>query len=1637
MLSLFIMPPNMITKWSAVIAACIASVALATDVSLTNKPTSKPTFPEWNGAGCPRKWMDGSSYEPKDMVEIDGVVYECSKQELLFIDQLCGLISYKPGDSLHWEVAWTRVGSCTGTIRPTSSPVYVDLTYIGGCPPEFSEHIKYETGDTIQVNGIVMQCKEWPHGAFCNSVEPFGSTHEMAWLTLGYCDGTISPTTSPVFDSLPDHQGCPDPYNPSAKYIADDEVSTQVNDVFSVVWKCASSIHLSRFCDRFEPGNVSNLGWTAVGHCYGTMSPTTAPNFVQLVEYGAGCPDEYDADSRYVSGDIVSYPRAPNRILVYECKKWPHTAYCNAGQLFAPGELNEALGWEIKGWCDGTLAPTSSPILWTGACEDKPWSIRDVLKYEQGDRVRKSNKIYECRAWPYSLWCTNAYYEPEISQNWKEAWLYVGECQAIDVISATIEGTLTLPIEERRSLISVGGLNKIEMEDLIVSTHEIVEDVVCANLPQGYICTVDILSVNDQPVTRRLRLSSERKLAEVLVFGWVAQLTFPQDKFPTEELVAEVSSLVSNNLNAAVADSSIGTAFVSKASTHAVRSMNFGMASVETEPASVEVKKMPSTLKRSGGASCSEDSQCTSNNCAYGGGNCTWWKKCCETTLKGGGERCEKNQECASNICYKPNRYSSSRCKPATTKPTQRPTLPPTANPTKRPTPPPTAKPTKRPTVSPTANPTKRPTPSPTTKPTRHTEFCARFNDPSDLQGFARCPGRGDFDNNIIVRHSTNLGWRSTDDPINPLTNDTYLHLQDGPGADWLVGASLACGYSPDYTGNWSRFFYHELCFDVNLFYDGCYEGNPQCTTNADGERFINVFPSLYIRSPSGYVAIFTAHDFMTDQKGSSPGWRRICAPIGPLDSSGNLPSNKFGYWQMTSSYILNGRHFSGCPEYCPASDNSTWPTLLFDVTAIILEVDFTDDVAERVGYDNICMEALKDPPTNAPSSSPSQSPTMECKSMHVTINSPLNNDNYLKDVFSDFQKTGPDTFCYNEVLASVTDGPTTPQLLVMFRENFVEHKCKVYASLSSARSDCDNPERKYLQKEGLYKPGACVTFRLLYEDDALGQIVASSHFDPIEVIGISGTTIYGFYPNPNSPGGAWLRKPTVWGDALDGSLSAEPKPSNVAAGVSGLSSNARIGRLSPTSNIYGISTDGRVLFLWDQVGVAVHSAPLDLGSELTEIQAIGGVDNGYARGVFAINDRDHIYNVYWDGTWKAKELPLDYHVGTSVSAWFGNYNDQAYILYGHQPYLSCQNCNAWYSLYRLDFVGGEGRHSPTRIAYGEVSYSNRNNLCSTDFPSVSPSITLSPSLSSKPTSSTSPSSPPTAKPTKRPTVSPTANPTKRPMPPTPLPTAKPTRHTEFCSGFNDPSDLQGFAPCPGDFANIIVRHSTNLGWRSTDDPINPLTNDTYLHLEDRSYESLACGTSPDYTGNWSRFFCHELCFDVNLFYDGCNEDHTKQCTTNADGERFINVYPKLYIQGGAPNYYLADFTAHDFMTDQKGSSPGWRRICAPIGPLDSSGNLPSNEFGYWKMTSPLNILSGRQFSGLPASDNSTWPTLLFDVTAIVLLVDFTGNQAERVGYDNICMEASKDPCFISSDKPSSNPTNTLSSSPSRSPTVD
>eukprot|EP00956_Cyclotella_meneghiniana_P045442 scaffold369182_cov146-Cyclotella_meneghiniana.AAC.1 len=127
----------------------------------------------------------------------------------------------------------------------------------------------------------------------------------------------------------------------------------------------------------------------------------------------------------------------------------------------------------------------------------------------------------------------------------------------------------------------------------------------------------------------------------------------------------------------------------------------------------------------------------------------------------------------------------------------------------------------------------------------------------------------------------------------------------------------------------------------------------------------------------------------------------------------------------------------------------------------------------------------------------------------------------------------------------------------------------------------------------------------------------------------------------------------------------------------------------------------------------------------------------------------------------------------------------------------------------------------------------------------------------------------------------------------------------------------------------------------------DPVSHQALHQLMDQAYGSLACGTDPSYTGDWTAWtgdlMCHELCFDVALLYDIQN----------------VETNPIIILQGGAPDYYRATFKAHEVMTDADGSSPGWRRICAPIRGLDSDGSLPSNDDGYWIMGVPHNILSG------------------------------------------------------------------------------
>ncbi|KAL7518452.1 hypothetical protein ACHAWX_003275 [Stephanocyclus meneghinianus] len=507
-------------------AAAWSDLGECTGTAATSTPTSKPTHAMWTGAGCPADWVEGHLYEGGDLATVDGNVYKCSTER--FVNAWCGNASYKPGDSEFWKQAWTLLGSCTGTIAPSASPVYVSLSNSGGCPDVFSSSATYKEGDKVEINGLVYKCRSWPNSAWCSmrGYEPDGDNSADAWTLLGYCDGSIAPTASPVFVklakaggcpevysdtasyeagdkvtievnadtmlvyecapypnngycnqyepghwsklgwtlkgycngtiaptqapsfvTLTDNKGCPGAYSASVTYEVNDKVSTDLDGTKALVWKCSSDVHLSKYCSQYEPGNSAKLGWTLIAYCDGTIAPTQAPSFGGLTDIGGGCPPVYDSATTYEEGDLASVivSVTPERVVVYECKGWPEGAYCNAGPNFSPESDNAAMGWNLKGSCTGTMSPTASPVVypdpkcrWYNGTQPViiyNWAVASLSTYAAGTRVRKHDRIYKCKGYPYSLWCKMAAYEPEETAYWADAWIEAGTC--LDMFAPT------------------------------------------------------------------------------------------------------------------------------------------------------------------------------------------------------------------------------------------------------------------------------------------------------------------------------------------------------------------------------------------------------------------------------------------------------------------------------------------------------------------------------------------------------------------------------------------------------------------------------------------------------------------------------------------------------------------------------------------------------------------------------------------------------------------------------------------------------------------------------------------------------------------------------------------------------------------------------------------------------------------------------------------------------------------------------------------------------------------------------------------------------------------------------------------------------------------------------------------------
>ena len=478
--------------------------------------------------GCPEEYDSNTVYEPSDKVSVtldDGriKVYSCKSipyglhcKDPTYMPGPGGLAG-SDGKTPLWETAWIYFGGCTGTYNPTMAPVFAPGS--GGCPEEYDDGTNYESGDEVTVIGAgetygkIYKCKGWPESDYCKQAEyapvPGGRAGsdgitplwKEAWMYVGGCTGTITPTAAPVF-APGSTGGCPEEFDGSTDYVGDDEVAViGVGETWGKIYKCKGWPHVDR-CNQagYEPGlpgpngeSLWKIAWEYVGGCTGTITPTAAPVFKSSDWEKDGCPEEYEPNNAsYEAGDYVSVPKnAENtRGIVYQCKSGNTSPWCQQ-ENYAPYTEMGSAAWKRVGVCTGTISPTTAPtplsantplnqlcqfkyplsstptletstnkeyvVLQAGSWQsnaqiDTVTGGESLLLNRAGNLVRCGRDARQCTSgYPYSAWCpNNSPFEPSSqcensnsgTYNWYHSPLGWKQSTCVDVVSKAADGNV-------------------------------------------------------------------------------------------------------------------------------------------------------------------------------------------------------------------------------------------------------------------------------------------------------------------------------------------------------------------------------------------------------------------------------------------------------------------------------------------------------------------------------------------------------------------------------------------------------------------------------------------------------------------------------------------------------------------------------------------------------------------------------------------------------------------------------------------------------------------------------------------------------------------------------------------------------------------------------------------------------------------------------------------------------------------------------------------------------------------------------------------------------------------------------------------------------------------------------------------
>ncbi|KAL7463049.1 hypothetical protein ACHAXS_003425 [Conticribra weissflogii] len=371
----------------------------------TIAPTSSPTF-DPNTPGCPEPYVAGTAYEDGDKVSIGSKVYLCEGDFAITCKQ------YGPEDH-GGSQGWTKLGSCTGTIAPTSSPTFDPDT--PGCPEPYDDTLAYIAGDKVSVENAVYECISGGNSAYCVVFGPTDNGGQLGWNKVGPCFGSLPPTASPTFS--PDTPGCPPEHVAGTPYKGGDKVTVDGH----VVYQC-DELHQAH-CPNRTPGALAgDESWVKLGVCTGTIAPTASPT---VDPDSPGCPDDYSPATAYGKGDKVTV----DGTTVYMCKLDDNAAFCNAGPMFAPGTgMHSDVAWVNMGSCLGTIAPTSAPTIDPEA-PGCPTGYSAAAKYEGGDKVLVEGLVYMCKLDEYGAYCNAGPVYAPGGSNSDLGWIKMGSCQ--------------------------------------------------------------------------------------------------------------------------------------------------------------------------------------------------------------------------------------------------------------------------------------------------------------------------------------------------------------------------------------------------------------------------------------------------------------------------------------------------------------------------------------------------------------------------------------------------------------------------------------------------------------------------------------------------------------------------------------------------------------------------------------------------------------------------------------------------------------------------------------------------------------------------------------------------------------------------------------------------------------------------------------------------------------------------------------------------------------------------------------------------------------------------------------------------------------------------------------------------------